>query len=50
LREDEYGDFLSRVFQHEFDHLQGIIFIDRLESTREVVTEKEYFRMLQHHP
>jgi len=47
LREDEYGDFLARVFQHEFDHLQGIVFIDRLESSREVVTEKEYFRMLQ---
>jgi len=47
LREEEYADFLARVFQHEFDHVQGVVFIDRVESTRELVTEKEYFRILQ---
>jgi len=46
-REEEFADFLARVFQHEFDHVQGIVFIDRVESTRELVTEKEYLRMLQ---
>jgi len=46
-REEEFGDFLARVFQHEFDHVQGVVFIDRVESTRELVTEKEYLRMLQ---
>lgn len=46
VREEEYRDFLARVFQHEFDHLQGVVFIDRLESTRELVTEKEYLRLL----
>ena len=47
LREEEYTDFLARVFQHEFDHVQGVVFIDRVESTRELITEKEYFRSLQ---
>ena len=47
LREEEYTDFLARVFQHEFDHVQGMVFIDRVESTRELATEKEYLRMLQ---
>jgi len=47
LREEEYADFLARVFQHEFDHVQGMVFIDRVESTRELVTEKEYFRSLK---
>ena len=47
LREEEYADFLARVFQHEFDHLQGVVFVDRVESTRELVTEKEYLRSLQ---
>jgi peptide deformylase len=47
VRDDEYSDFLARVFQHEFDHLQGMLFIDRIESTRDLVTEKEYFRLLQ---
>ena len=49
VREEEYGDFLARVFQHEFDHVQGMVFLDRVESTRELVTEKEYIRSLQSH-
>ena len=49
VREEEYGDFLARVFQHEFDHLQGMVFLDRVESTRELMTEKEYIRSLQSH-
>ena len=44
LREEEYADFLARVFQHEFDHVQGMLFIDRVESTLELMTEKEYLR------
>ncbi len=40
--EREFTDFVARIFQHEDDHLRGIVFLDRLESTRDVVTEKEY--------
>jgi peptide deformylase len=47
VREEEYADFLARVFQHEFDHVQGVVFIDLVESTLDLVTEKEYFRVLQ---
>lgn len=47
VREEEYAGFLARVFQHEFDHVRGVLFIDRVESTLELVTEKEYFRTLQ---
>lgn len=46
VQEEEYGDFLARVFQHEFDHLQGMVFVDRIESTRDLVTEKEYQRLI----
>lgn len=49
LREEEYADFAARVLQHEFDHLQGILFIDRIESTRDLYSEKEYMRRLQDH-
>jgi peptide deformylase len=42
--EREFVDFVARVVQHEDDHLRGIVFLDRLESTRDVVTEKEYQR------
>jgi peptide deformylase len=50
LREDVYEDFLARVFQHEFDHVRGTVFIDRVESTWELVTEKEYLRRLKSRP
>lgn len=47
VREEEYADFPARVFQHEFDHIQGHVFIDRIESTLDLVTEKEYLKLLQ---
>lgn len=46
VREEEFAHFPARVFQHEYDHLQGVVFLDRLESTRELVTEKEYLRLV----
>jgi peptide deformylase len=44
--EREFDDFVARIFQHEDDHLRGIVFLDRLESTRDVITEKEYQRLI----
>jgi len=40
--ETELFDFVARIFQHELDHLNGIVFLDRLDSNKEIVTEKEY--------
>jgi len=45
-REEEFFGFIARIFQHEFDHLQGTVFVDRLEDTRDLVTEKEFRRIL----
>jgi peptide deformylase len=39
----EFDDFVARIFQHEHDHLRGIVFLDRIASTRDVVTEKSAF-------
>ena len=44
--ERTFEGFVARIFQHEFDHLEGIVFLDRLESTRDVITEKEYQKLL----
>lgn len=33
---------LSRVIQHEYDHLQGIEFIDRIIDTSSLVTQEKY--------
>ena len=47
VREEEFADFPARVFQHEFDHVQGTVFIDRIENTRDLATEKEYLRIVR---
>ncbi len=46
LQKQELTDFVARVFQHEYDHLDGIVFLDRLESTQDIVTEQEYQRFV----
>lgn len=42
LHQQELTDFVARIFQHEHDHLDGIMFLDRVESTHELITEDEY--------
>ncbi len=39
--EQTFSDFVARIFQHEFDHLEGILFIDRVRST-ELFGEEEF--------
>lgn len=34
--------FVARIFQHEYDHLQGKVFLDRVEKPDEILTEAEY--------
>jgi peptide deformylase len=46
LREEEFSGFLARIFQHEFDHLNGTVFLDRVENNREIISEKEYLRIV----
>lgn len=42
LHRQELTDFVARIFQHEYDHLNGILFLDRVESTKEMMSELEY--------
>lgn len=35
-------DFVARVFQHEFDHLLGKVYLDRLDSNEDIYSESEY--------
>ncbi len=44
--EEVLEGFLARIFQHEFDHLEGKVFIDRVESTLDIVMEREYRKMI----
>lgn len=40
----ELTDFVARIFQHEFDHLNGLVFLDRLETVQDLITEQEYMK------
>lgn len=42
----EYTDFIARVWQHEFDHIKGIVFPDRVESSKDYITDKEYKKLI----
>lgn len=43
LQQVTFTDFLARVFQHELDHLNGITFVDRLESNQDLISESEWY-------
>ena len=40
-------DFVARIFQHEYDHLQGKVFLDRVETNSDLVSEPEYYKILK---
>lgn len=41
-----FKDFIARIFQHEFDHLIGLAFIDRVETTKDIISEEVYFKTI----
>lgn len=43
----ELEDFDAVVAQHECDHLDGILYVDRLDSTQQLAFEKEFERFMQ---
>ncbi len=44
LVETEYSGFIARVFQHENDHLDGLVFLDRIETPRDIMVEAQWQR------
>jgi peptide deformylase len=47
LQTTEFTGFIARICQHEYDHLLGQVFLDRLETGTAVVSEAEYQRLIQ---
>ena len=37
----------ARIFQHEIDHLNGVLFIDKLTARENFWTDEEYYKMRQ---
>ncbi len=46
-REREFEDFLAVVFQHEYDHLNGITFVDRLKGLKRRMALEKYQKILR---
>ena len=43
-------DFVARVFQHEYDHLNGLVYLDRVENNQDIVSEKEFNKLIAERP
>jgi peptide deformylase len=41
-----FEDFIARVFQHEYDHLNGIVYLDRVENNTDIISEKEFLKQI----
>lgn len=41
-REQKLGGFVAHVVQHEVDHLNGVLFVDRVEDTTSFMMADEY--------
>ena len=39
-------DFVARIFQHEYDHLDGLVYLDRVESNRDIISEGEFAKLM----
>lgn len=46
-QQQELTGFVARIFQHELDHLDGKVFLDRVESTHDLMTEQEFQARIQ---
>ena len=40
----EADNFLARVIQHEYDHLEGILFIDRIDADKKLKIEQKFLK------
>lgn len=39
--EETYSGVLSRIIQHEYDHLEGVLFVDRVSSLRKMLLKRK---------
>jgi len=38
--------FIARIFQHEYDHLNGLVYLDRVVSNKDIVSETEFQKII----
>jgi peptide deformylase len=47
VKQQVLTDFVARIFQHELDHLEGILFTDRITEPSDLYTEEEYRQLIK---
>lgn len=47
-RQRTFTGLKAQIVQHEVDHLDGILFVDRVKSTKTFMTYKEYMQRIKH--
>jgi peptide deformylase len=43
--EQNFDGFIAHVMQHEVDHLNGILYVDKIRNTKSIMTIREYKKM-----
>lgn len=46
LQEQDLSGFVARVFQHEYDHLEGKVYLDRVENNGDIISEQEFQKLI----
>lgn len=41
-----FEDFIARIFQHEYDHLKGKVYLDRVIDSKDIISEEVYFKII----
>ncbi|MFI3157287.1 MAG: peptide deformylase [Methylococcaceae bacterium] len=47
LVESKLSGFAARIFQHEFDHLEGKTYLDRVENNADIIAESEFVKLIE---
>lgn len=45
--EKDFEGIIAHVLQHEVDHLNGVLFVDRVEDTKTYITVSEYKKLMK---
>jgi peptide deformylase len=41
----EFEGFIARVFQHEYDHLNGLVYLDRVDNNQDIISEAMFLKL-----
>jgi peptide deformylase len=45
--DERYDDVMARVIQHEYDHLEGVLFVDLLSPLRKIMLKRKLTDLMQ---